>query len=33
MIFTSIDQGLLLFYIALGVLAILGVLFYIASKR
>lgn len=30
---TYIDQGLLLFYIAGGILAILGVLLYIASKK
>lgn len=32
MYFTNIDQGLLLFYIALGVMGIFGTLLYIASK-
>ena len=31
--FTAIDQGLLLFYIALGILAIVLLLLYIASKK
>lgn len=30
--FTAIDQGLLLFYIAVGVMGIFGTLLYIASK-
>jgi hypothetical protein len=33
MIFTTIDQGLLLFYVAGGILAIAGILLYIASKK
>lgn len=31
--FTSIDQGLLLFFIAGGILAIAGILLYISSKK
>jgi len=30
---TNIDQGLMLFYIAAGIMAIFGVLLYIASKK
>ncbi len=30
---SAIDQGLMLFYIAGGILAILGMLLYIASKK
>lgn len=33
MIFTNIDQGLLLFYIAAGLAAIAGALLLIASKK
>lgn len=33
MTFSPIDQGLLLFYIAVGILAILSLLLYIASKK
>jgi hypothetical protein len=32
MTFTPIDQGLLFFYILLGILGILGTLLYIANK-
>ncbi|KKS84462.1 MAG: hypothetical protein UV59_C0019G0037 [Candidatus Gottesmanbacteria bacterium GW2011_GWA1_43_11] len=31
--FTNIDQGLLLFYIAVGILAVVILLLYIASKK
>jgi len=30
---TAIDQGLMLFYIAAGLMAIFGILLYIASKK
>jgi len=30
---SGVDQGLMLFYIAGGVLAIFGILFYISLKR
>jgi len=33
MTFTAIDQGLLLFYIAAGIIAIAGILLYISSKK